>query len=129
MLTNSAKVALGMIAAAVYVALASWAKLSYVDPTPNGSLVIPLYRPFVHEGGLAWRVTTALPNNWEVCCGAETAVIYEDDWPLVERDSDWQDISTRGWGRFLIEGRLIIFSSSNGSNPNHNDHRYWLVVP
>lgn len=115
---------------AIYFALATWAKLSYREPAPSGDLVVQLLPPFASEGGLSWRVIVPLPRAWTRLGGAEPAAIYEDDRPLVARDSDWRAIADHGHGRFLIEdgGKTIMFSSSDGTDPNRNGYRYWLVV-
>ena len=47
---------LGIAGAAIYVAVACWAKFSYVDPSPKGAVAIQLHRPFVWETAFAWRV-------------------------------------------------------------------------
>lgn len=115
----------------VYFPLSIYSKLSYRDPAPPGSLVVQLVPPFQSEGGLSWRVTQPLPPAWLQLAGAEPATLFEDGWPLLERDSYWTAIRDWGHGRFLIEsaGAVIMFSTSDGTDPNRNGRRYWLVVP
>ena len=114
---------------AAYVPAALWSIRSYVDRTPKGSLIIQLYPPFINEGGYSWRVASPLPKEWTRLGGAEPATIYQDDYPLLTRDSDWKTLSENGRGHFLIEGNIIMFSTSDNSDPNTNGRRYWAVLP
>src|ERR1700760_1530893 len=76
---------LGIAAAAIYVALASWAKFSYVDPTPNGAVAVQLHRPFVWETGFAWRVGPLV--SADATRLTDDVVVYEDDRALDRADN------------------------------------------
>ena len=105
---------------AAYFALASWAKFSYVDPTPLGNCVTQLFWPFTHERGYAWSAgeqpTTPCKNDF---------IVYEDNHPLAPADN-FSGLSETP-GEFLHDGPRILISARG--DPNHNGKRYWLVTP
>ena len=53
----------GIAGAAIYVAVACWAKFSYVDPSPKRAVAIQQRRPFVWETGFAWRVGQVMAED------------------------------------------------------------------
>lgn len=108
--------------------------------TPGGSLVLALRPPFEHNRDLAWRVDRMSPQDMKALLpyaddptvehGHSPVVIYEDDKPLGPAHSTFADISKLGHGRFTFWiGQGLIFSTSDGSDPNDNGRRYWAVVP
>lgn len=108
----------------VYFPLAWWAKRSYVMPAPEGAIVLQLYRPFVNDGGLAWRPGAMLSQDQRRLTG--DAVVYENHDPLLSARS-YAEVAAAP-GHFRNEGK-VWFSTSDGSDPNSNGRRYWAVVP
>jgi len=104
-------------------------------------VVVTLYRPYPGEAGLAWQAAKhMLPVDLEALSpyaddpkvegGYSPVMIYEDGKPLGPAHSNFRDISKLGQGRFtywIVQG--LIFSTSDGSDPNTNGRRYWAVVP
>ena len=111
------------------------------EVTPRGSVVVTLYRPYPLEAGLAWQAAKhMLPvdlkalspyaDDPKVEGGYSPVMIYEDGKPLGPAHSNFRDISKLGQGRFTYWiGQGLIFSTSDGSDPNTNGRRYWAVVP
>ena len=109
--------------------------------TPTGALVVSLYPPYANEAAMAWRVLHILPLDQKalgrfpaddptVEHGNSPVMIYEDGKPLGPAHSNFADISKLGRGRFTYwTGQGLIFSTSDGSDPNSNGRRYWAVVP
>ena len=114
---------LGIAGAAIYVALASWAKFSYVAPEPKAARAFQLYRPFIWETGFAWRVGQLLHED--VSRLTEDILVYEDGHAL-DRADNFQEVSTVP-GRFLYDRGVILFSTRG--DPNHNGRTYWAAVP
>ena len=128
------------ISAVVVCGGLAWLKRA-TEITPRGSLVVTLYPPYPHEAGMAWQAAKhILPFDIKALSpyaddpAAEIdrspVMIYEDGKPLGPPHSNFRDISTLGHGRFTYWiGQGLIFSSSDGSDPNYNGRRYWAVVP
>ncbi len=127
------------IAAVVVCALLAILKRA-TEVTPRGSLVVMLYPPYPHEAGMAWQAQRMLPFDQKalepyaddpaVEGGRSPVVIYEEDKPLGPPHSNFADISKLGHGRFTYWiGQGLIFSTSDGSDPNSNGRRYWAVIP
>ena len=114
---------LGIAGAAIYVALASWAKFSYVDPTPEGAVAVQLVRPFVWETGFAWHVGQLVSGDANRL--TEDVVIHEDGRAL-DRADNFLSLSEVP-GRFLYERGVLLFSVRG--DPNRNGRKYWAVVP
>ena len=114
---------LGIAGAAAYLALAGWAKFSYVDPTPKGAVVVQLYRPFVHGLGLIWRVGAMSPEDAPRL--TRDVVIYEDNRAL-DRAKNVLNLSEVP-GQFLYERGVLLFSVRG--DPNRNGRIYWAVIP
>jgi hypothetical protein len=127
------------ISAIVVCGLLAWAQRA-TDVTPRGSLVVALYPPYLHEAGMAWLAQRILPFDEKLLLpyaddpheegGHSPVMIYEEGKPLGPPHSNFAQISKLGHGRFtywIDQG--LIFSTSDGSDPNHNGRRYWVVVP
>jgi hypothetical protein len=110
-------VSLGIAAFAIYFALAGWAELSYVDPTPAGA-IMQIIGPF-EKDGFAWRAGRQFPEP------VGDFILYEDSQPLERRESFQDTIAVPG--RFLHQGKNLLFSTRG--DPNHNGKRYWAVKP
>jgi hypothetical protein len=106
---------------------------------PRGAVVVALYPPFLHEAGMAWQAEmrpfdrkALLPYADDPALerGRSPVIIYEEGKPLGPAHSNFADIGTLGHGRFTYwTGQGLIFSTSDGSDPNSNGRRYWAVVP
>jgi len=125
-----------------YFALALYFDRTFVDPRPPGRVVIPLTRPYWHEGGFAYRVDhltkeeasklSNIPGNDPANEQDSTSPIqiYEDGNKIGLGHRSFSEISTVGLGRFgHWRERHIIFSSSDNTDPRSNGRRYWAVVP
>lgn len=105
------------VAIAAYVGAVVYFERSYVDPRPAGRKVRLLSPPFE-------RVTGEFVVRYGVPAEPGT-VVYEDSEPLDEMtDPD----GYRGPGMFQILPNGITFSPTDGSDPNGQKHRYWLVI-
>lgn len=119
---------------AAYLVAANYLDKTYVNPMPKGEEVVELERPF---GGYYDHAYVARPRNLQAepddpaVEGDRTsrAVVYEDDHPLGPAHASFQDIDKLGGGRFAHLPTGILFSTSDGTNPNTNGRNYWIVVP
>ena len=108
--------------------------------TPRGAVVVALHPPFPHEAGMAWQADQMRPFDRKALLpyaddpalelGRSPVIIYEEGKRLGPAHSNFADISKLGRGRFTFwTGQGLIFSTSDGSDPNSNGRRYWAVVP
>jgi hypothetical protein len=127
------------IAALVVCGSLAWLQRT-TDLIPRGSLVVALYPPYPRDAGMAWQVEHMLPFDAKLLLpyaddpklegGRSPVVIYEENKPLGPAHSNFADISKLGHGRFTYWiGQGLLFSTSDGSDPNRNGRRYWAVVP
>jgi hypothetical protein len=127
------------ISAIIVCGMLGWLKRT-TDVTPQGSLVVALYPPYFNEAGMAWLAEHMLPfdqkqllpyaDDPKVQVGHSPVMIYEEGKPLGPAHSNFAEISKIGKGRFNYWiGQGLIFSASDGSDPNRNGRRYWAVVP
>jgi hypothetical protein len=127
------------IAAVVVSGGLAWLKAA-TEITPRGALVVALHPPFPHEDGMAWQADQMRPFDRKALLpysddpaaerGRSPVIIYEEGKPLGPAHSNFADISKLGRGRFTFwTGQGLIFSTSDGSDPNSNGRRYWAVVP
>ncbi|MCC8937619.1 hypothetical protein H8A99_14345 [Bradyrhizobium sp. Arg68] len=118
---------------AVYFAAALYLDQSFVDPTPKGEVVVRLTRPFERYGlaSVAFPVNLNAEADNPAIDGDRTSrlVIYEDDRPLGPAHVGFGEIDKLGGGRFSHLPNGILFSSSDGTDPNTNRRNYWAVVP
>lgn len=128
-----------VIAAVVVSGSLAWLKQA-TGITPRGSLVVALPPPYGHEAGTAWRAVHIRPFDRQALLpyaddptverGRSPVIVYEDGRPLGPAHSNFADISKLGQGRFAYwVGHGLIFSTSDGSDPNDNGRRYFAVVP
>jgi hypothetical protein len=118
--------------------------------TDPDAFQIELKRPFTPKGGLmyhamvgsdSWRTPTFLknavfgnvrlgPGDAEDARTRSTAVLCEDDRPLGPAHANPDDIGALGAGRYS-HGQYtgILFSTSDGTNPNDNGRRYRALEP
>jgi hypothetical protein len=89
----------------------------YVDPRPPGRKVRLLPPPFEVNGEYAVKYGVKVDPG---------AVVFEDKDELDELTGSSGEY--RGPGRFQILPNGITFSSTDGTNPNEQRHRYWVVT-
>lgn len=87
--------------------------------------------PFLHRGGLAWAAY--LPVDWPSDSSQDPACsrlqLWEDDIALGARHALHGAIESEGRGRYSHwDGRRLIFSTSDGSDPNTNGRRYTVSI-
>jgi hypothetical protein len=131
-----------MIAISAVVVCALLATLKRAtEVAPRGAVVAALYPPYANVAAMAWQAQHMLPFDRNALGrhpaddptdehGHSPVMIYEEDKPLGPAHSSFADISKLGHGRFSYWiGQGLIFSTSDGSDPNSNGRRYWAVVP
>jgi hypothetical protein len=122
---------------AVYFPAALWMRANYEPPKGPSGGIRKLQRTFVRLPGTNGRAFVALVPSWarELADDADhpeqsPLVVYEDGKPLGPPHTDHVDIVANGRGRFSHwKGIGLIFSSSDGSDPNENRREYWAVIP
>jgi hypothetical protein len=131
------RVALAAIALlAVYFPLARWLQTTYVSrPGASGDHAIRLTRPFEHYGGSgsAFIAGNSLFNSFSDTLKAleqSPVLLYEGNKLLGPAHSSHTDIAEQGGGRYSHwQDYGVVFSASDGTNPNQNGRIYWLVLP
>jgi hypothetical protein len=114
-----------------------------------GGVQIVLQRPFRHLDGLMYVVLVRtdiwrVPNffKWEFLRNLSlgpsdtneesersNAILCEDGKQLGPPHSQNGDIARLGRGRFIHYGPALLFSSSDGSDPNENGRTYKAIEP
>lgn len=129
------KTTAAVAALAVYFALASWTKLTWVDAAPKGRVVFRLQRPF--ELYRPFGVSCYQLRGQEVFDAlADTEddptrsplMLYEGDQLLGPPHSSIEDIGRLGKGRYSHSKRGLVFSASDNSDINTNGRTYWAVL-
>jgi len=115
----------------------------------ESSVQIILRRPFSHQSGQMYMAgvrtdTFRVPNffKWKLLSNLSlgpsdtveeptraTSVLCEGDMQLGPPHSLHVDIAQLGHGRFSQWGRDLMFSSSDGSDPNENGRIYKAIEP
>lgn len=106
----------GVVAVAGYFGCANYLDHSYVDPRPAGRKVRILSPPFEHIGDFVVKYGVRIEPG---------TIVYEDRDPL---DALAETDDYRGPGLFQILPNGLTFSSTDGTDPNDQKHRYWLVI-
>lgn len=118
---------------AVYFAAAMYLDRTFVDPTPKGELVVRLPRPFerYNLAAVAFPGKMNTESDDPAVDGDRTSrvVLFEDTRRLGPPHVGFGEIDKLGGGRFSHLPNGIVFSSSDGSDPNTNHRNYWAVVP
>jgi hypothetical protein len=124
-----------VVAAATYISAALWLKFSYVEPTnPAGSL-FRLSRPFFQVQGSKIAFVAKAPPLDHLSDTMEfptrsPIMLYENALPLGPAHTEHTEILKYGLGRFSHwNNEGLIFSSSDGTNPQTNGRTYWAVIP
>lgn len=97
-------------------------------PASPGRFLLPV-TAIAPQTGLAFRV--ALPAGLPEGDRGEsdetgTLILYEDHLPLGPAHASPERIAEAGRGRYGQWGRLLLFSSSDGTDPRRNGRRYVL---
>jgi hypothetical protein len=117
----------------VYFPIALWLKYSYTpSPGPPGSVWKLMYFRKFDDSGIAF--VSYVDRLRDVADASDApdkspVIIYEDSTPLGPAHSVHDDISKHGHGRFSHWGKIVIFSTSDNSDPNTNGREYWAVLP
>jgi hypothetical protein len=110
------------------------AKLSYVDPVPQGKVVLKLVPPF-ERFGKTGAVSYEVGKHQEFVAVADYAtltsplLVYENNKVLGPAHSRPQDIASIGEGRYVHMRNGLLFSASDNSDVNANGRTYWAVLP
>jgi len=93
---------------------------------PEHSIAVP--RPFRADDRrcFTFRVPAGWPSDAD---SGSQLVLLEDGQPLGPAHTGHDDIRTLGAGRYSHWGDKLYFSSSDGSDPNHNGRVYSLELP
>ena len=117
----------------VYFPLAVWLKYSYAPSQgPPGSVWKLISFSKFDDSGIAFVYYADKLRNLADTPDApdrSPVVLYEDGKPLGPAHTLHADISKLGHGRFSHWGKIIIFSTSDNSDPNTNGREYWAVIP
>ena len=137
----SRRAAVTIVSAIAACGLLGWLQRA-TNVAPKGALVAVLYPPYGNEAAMAWRVQHMLPLDMTALRRfpaddptdendrRSPVMIYEEGRPLGPAHSNFADISKLGHGRFAHwTDQGLIFSTSDGTDPNRNGRRYWAVVP
>jgi hypothetical protein len=134
--SRTSKTIAAVAAFGVYFALATWAKLTWVDPIPTGKVVVHLLGPFEKFGELgvssyqlrAQQVFESVVDTDDNPTRSPL-LLYEDNKLLGPAHSSLDDIAQRGKGRYSHSPRGLVFSASDNSDVNANKRNYWAVLP
>ena len=133
-----------IVAIAAYAIPAYWLKISYVPPVVSGTepkvagTKLLLRRPFQRFLDSDFGVIALDDLFTDVADTAENnerspIKIYEDDKPIGPAHSSHADVARVGHGRFSHWARnksaIVVFSSSDNSDPQTNGRAYWAVKP
>ena len=129
-------------AAVVYFIAAYWLKVSYVPAAPQAVLRlagerIRLLPPFEDFLGSRFAVIAADRVFGGVADSIDneersTIIIYEDDRRLGPAHTVHAEVADIGHGRFShyrYKQSIILFSSSDNSDPRTNGRAYWAIRP
>jgi hypothetical protein len=140
---RSTKFASAMIAIAAYFLVAHWLEAGYVPPRVSGvepkvaGQKIFLRRPYLRFLGSKFGVIAPDPIFEKLADSADNNLrspveIYEDDKRLGPPHSKHEDVAMIGLGRYShwrSGGGILVFSSSDNSDPETNGRAYWAVRP
>ncbi len=127
---------LGLFAAAVYalagLAFAIWLWLTVLPPTLFMRIPADAIKP---ESGLAYLVRLQAPQPWLYRLAGDEGWgagkgrkswlrLYEDGREIGPGHTAQPAVRTKGNGRFIHDRNLLVFSSSDGSDPRSNQRQY-----
>ena len=117
----------------VYFPVALGLKYSYAPHQgPPGSVLKLIHFGKFDDSGIAFVSYADKLSNLADAPDApdrSPVVLYEDGKPLGPAHTLHADISKLGHGRFSHWGSIIIFSTSDNSDPSTNGRDYWAVLP
>jgi hypothetical protein len=117
----------------VYFPIALWLKYSYAPPPgPPGSVWKLIYFRKFDDSGIVFVSNVAKLRDVGDSSDApdrSPMILYEDGKPLGPAHSVHADISKYGHGRFSHWNKMVIFSTSDNSDPAVNGREYWAVIP
>jgi hypothetical protein len=125
------KIVCASLSLIVYFVAAFWLKQSYIPPAEPPGEKFELSRPFALLDNHAFVATA--PRGLDIASNSRgdsrsSVMLYENDRQLGPARSARADIASLGAGRFTdSEGRFIIFSSSDNTEPNTTGRKYWVV--
>jgi hypothetical protein len=114
------------------------------------ALQVDLQKPFTHHGGLMYEATVRSdtwntprflkhpllgnmrigPSDTPRAPRRSTVILCEDDRPLGPPHSTNMEIYHQGKGRYSHYSPFgILFSTTDGSDPNNNGRRYRAIEP
>jgi|GEM_PF-3336327 len=100
----------------------------YVPPGTERTIDGVLDRPFVPREGKAWIGPVPVGGDSIGAPSQSRLVLLEDGIPLGPAHALHADIAAEGGGRYSHWGKTLIFSTSDGSDPNANGRAYTWVV-
>jgi len=103
---------------------------NYWDEVKTGTCLTDLDGPFLHRTGHAYQAD--IPDYAETADNNQNPrrsrlMLYEDDAPVGFAHQSHANIEKHGGGRYSHWQRSLIFSSTDGSNPNRNGRRYAIA--
>jgi hypothetical protein len=133
--STASKLAL-VVVFAIHFPIAGY--LTYYAPTPEGQHRRPyLSGPFMKGGGFSY--IAPLPQKLaESADSVHTPMqsqfqLFENEKPIGPPHSLHDDIANSGGGRYSHwrsnDDSVLIFSTSDNSDPNSNGRRYWYPKP
>lgn len=92
--------------------------------------LLRLKKPFIKLSGLCWQ--SPLPSLMEFSDNIannrrSSILLFENDQPLLPAHSVHDDICVLGSGRYSHWEGELLFSTSDGTDPNTNDREYSIV--
>ncbi|MEY6432690.1 class I SAM-dependent methyltransferase [Thioalkalicoccus limnaeus] len=102
---------------------------NYWDEVRTHQTRIELPRPFRHRQGLAWEAPLPAFRDQADDLGhprRSRLMLFEGDKPVGFAHQTHADIERRGGGRYSHWSDQLIFSTTDGTDPNANGRRYFV---
>jgi hypothetical protein len=130
--TTTIMVAAGLLFG-IYFPIALWLKFSFEPPPgpPGWTWKLIYFRKFDDSGIVFVSNVAKLRDVGDSSDAPDRSpmILYEDGKPLGPAHSVHADISKHGHGRFSHWNKMVIFSTSDNSDPAVNGREYWAVIP
>ena len=122
---------------AVYFPAALWLRANYLPEEGPPGGIQKFHRSFFRLPGTNGHAFVAHVPAWTRKLADDVVdnvrsplVVYEDGKPLGPGHASHDHIVIHGGGRFSHWKDVgVVFSSSDGSDPNDNRREYWAVIP
>ncbi len=103
---------------------------NYWDAVRASTRLVALEGPFSHRNGHAYQAS--LPDHADSADDGEhprrsRLMVYEDDQPIGFAHQTHVDIENHGGGRYSHWRETLIFSATDGTDPNNNGRRYAIA--